>query len=128
MKRRLAAFVLTVAISGIVLSACSSGPSSLGQQACAEVAKSITLYNQSLQQTSPAATAQLLAQATADLRLALPLAAAAASTDPTWQPLEATLSETNRFSKANGSPNEGDLNEGFLTTALTAQCSLTPSG
>lgn len=127
MKPRLATLLVAVAISGIAVSACS-GPSSLGKQACAEVAKSVTLYNQSLQQASPAAATPLLAQATADLRLALPLAAAAASTDTSWQPLEATLSETNRFSKADGSPNQGDLNEGFLTTALTAQCSLTRSG
>lgn len=122
MKPRLAAGIVAAVLAGIALSACGTSSSSPGQQACADVAKSISLYNQSLQQATPALATRLSEKATADLRLALPLAAAAASADTSWQPLEATLSETNRFSKASGSTNKGDLNEGFLVTALMAQC------
>ena len=123
MKAKVAAGLLAVVISGTVLAACGGGPSAVGKQACNDITKSISLYNQSLRAASPAAATSLSAKATADLRLALPLAADAAGNDLSWQALEATLSETNRFSRANGSPNQGDLNEGDLTTALQAQCS-----
>jgi hypothetical protein len=44
------------------------------------------------------------------LRMALPLAARAANSDGTWQPLMATLSESNRVPEA------------YLVQALAAQC------
>jgi len=127
MKAGRAASILAVALSGFALSACGNGASSLGKQACGDVAKSIILYNESLRAGSPAAVSHLTEEATVELRLALPLAAAAADDDTTWQPLEATLSETNRFSRADGSPNQGKMNEGELITALTAQCPNVPS-
>jgi hypothetical protein len=117
MKSRLATFVLLAAIGGVLLSACGGKQaSSQGQQACADVTKSISLYDQSLHTTDPASAKALAKRATAELRLALPLAAAADTNDGTWQPLEATLSESNRFGSG------ASLNEGDLTAALSAQC------
>jgi hypothetical protein len=117
MRSRLATVVLLAAIGGALLSACGSDQtSSQGKQACADVTKSISLYNESLHASSPATAQSLAKQATTELRQALPLAAAADANDGTWQPLEATLSESNRFGAG------ASLNEGNLTTALSAQC------
>jgi hypothetical protein len=123
MRSRLATAVLLTAIGGALLSACGSNQtSSQGKQACADVTKSISLYNQSLHAANPAAAKTLAKQATTELRLALPLAAAADANDGTWQPLEATLSESNRFGSG------ASLNEGELTTALSAQCTADVGG
>jgi hypothetical protein len=118
MRSRLASGLLLAAIAGALLSACGGGQdSSQGRQACADVTKSISLYDQSLRAATPARSKALVAEATAELRLALPLAASADTNDGTWQPLEATLSESNRFGSG-----PHDLNEGQLTTALSSQC------
>jgi hypothetical protein len=118
MRSRLARGLLLAAIAGALLSACGGGQgSSQGRQACADVTKSISLYDQSLGAATPARSKALVAEATAELRLALPLAAAADTNDGTWQPLEATLSESNRFGSG-----PHTLNEGQLTTALSSQC------
>jgi hypothetical protein len=118
MRSRLASGLLLAAMAGALLSACGGGQdSSQGRQACADVAKSISLYDESLKAATPARSNELVAEATAELRLALPLAASADSNDGTWQPLEATLSESNRFGSG---PHA--LNEGQLTTALSSQC------
>jgi hypothetical protein len=118
MRSRLASALLLAAIAGALLSACGGGQdSSQGRQACADVTKSISLYEQSLTAATPARSKALVAEATAQLRLALPLAASADTNDGTWQPLEATLSESNRFGAG-----PHTLNEGNLTTALSSQC------
>jgi hypothetical protein len=118
MRSRLARGLLLAAIAGALLSACGGGQdSSQGRQACADVTKSISLYDESLSAPTPARSKALVAEATAELRLALPLAASADTNDGTWQPLEATLSESNRFGSG---PHM--LNEGQLTTALSSQC------
>jgi hypothetical protein len=118
MRSGLASGLLLAAITGALLSACGGGQnSSEGRQACADVTKSISLYDQSLSAATPARSKTLVAAATAELRLALPLAASADTNDGTWQPLEATLSESNRFGSG---PHA--LNEGQLTTALSSQC------
>jgi hypothetical protein len=118
MRSRLASGLLLAAIAGALLSACGGGQdSSQGRQACADVTKSISLYDQSLRAATSARSKALVAEATAELRLALPLAASADTNDGTWQPLEATLSESNRFGSG-----PHDLNEGQLTTALSSQC------
>jgi hypothetical protein len=123
MRARLGSAVLLAAMAGMLLSACGTNQtSSQGQQACADVTKSISLYNQSLRATSPSAAKALTKQATAELRLALPLAAAADANDGTWQPLEATLSESNRFGSG------ASMNEGNLTSALSAQCTADLAG
>jgi hypothetical protein len=117
MRSRLATVVLVAVIGGASLSACGNSQASLqGKQACADVTQSISLYNKSVHTTDPAAAKVLAKQATNELRLALPLAAAADANDGTWQPLEATLSESNRFGVGTS------LNEGNLTAALSAQC------
>jgi hypothetical protein len=119
MRSRLASALLLAALAGGLLSACGGGSqnSSEGRQACVDVAKSISLYNESLKAATPALAKTLAAKATAELRLALPLAASADSNDGTWQPLEATLSESNRFGSGPHAFNEGEL-----TTALSSQC------
>jgi hypothetical protein len=117
MRSKLASVVLFAALGGLVLSACGSDEtSSQGKQACADVTKSISLYNKSLHASNPTSAKNLAEQATNELRLALPLAAAADANDGTWQPLEATLSESNRFGSG------PSLNEGALTATLSAQC------
>jgi len=118
MRSRLARGLLLAAIAGALLSACGGGQdSSQGRQACADVTKSISFYDESLTAATPARSKALVAEATAELRLALPLAASADTNDGTWQPLEATLSESNRFGTG-----PHTLNEGQLTTALSSQC------
>jgi hypothetical protein len=119
MRSKLATALLLAAMGGALLSACggSGQDSAQGRQACADVTKSISLYNQSQNAATPARTKALIAEATAELRLALPLVASADTNDGTWQPLEATISESNRFGSGPGS-----LNEGQLTTALSSQC------
>ncbi len=59
---------------------------------------------------SPAQAARLASDALDQVRAALPLAAEAAGEDTTWQPLVATLSESNRVPLR------------FLLPALAAQC------
>jgi ABC-type phosphate/phosphonate transport system substrate-binding protein len=118
MRTKVAAFVLAVILAGSLLAGCGgSGTSSLGKQACADVTKSVVLYQESVKATDPTTAKTLAAKATAELRLALPLAAEAASNNGTWQPLEANLSESNRITDASNS-----LNVGTLAPALTAQC------
>jgi ABC-type phosphate/phosphonate transport system substrate-binding protein len=108
----LLAVLLTSAAAG--MAGCGGGGANAeGQQACAYVETSLRLYAEAVadQRAGDAARASSeRAQALSQLRLALPLAARAVNADGTWQPLEATLSESNR------------VPEGNLVTALTDQC------
>ncbi len=113
MRKAVLAAVLLASAGGLGLAACGSGANAEGQQACAYVERSLQLYAASVaeQHAGNAALASSeRSQALSELRLALPLAARATNADGTWQPLEATLSESNRVPEAN------------LVTALTAQC------
>jgi uncharacterized protein YwlG (UPF0340 family) len=106
--RRLAAgAALTVGL-GAVLAACGNSGTSLAQQACTHVNRSITLLKESERHT--AGSAQLEEQAYIQLRQALPIAAQAAFHDGQWQALMTTVSESNR------------VPETELIPALEAQC------
>ena len=95
------------------LAACTSvqDGQALAQQACAHVHRSVAEWVDSLRAGTPAATAaDLQTEAEEQLRLALPLAAAANSDDGTWNSLMTTISEI------------ATVDEGHLVPALRAQC------
>jgi hypothetical protein len=101
-----------VAGGALALSACSSGGGqALAQQACVHVRRSVTDWERSLRAGTPTATVALLQEhAGQELRLALPLAAAANSDDGSWNSLMTTISES------------ATVDEGHLVPALDAQC------
>lgn len=104
---------ILVAACGMGLTACGGGAAAEGQQACAHVETSLHLYADATADLRAGRTTratQEQAEALSQLRLALPLAARASNADGQWQPLEATLSESNRVPEAN------------LVMALNAQC------
>lgn len=110
-QARLAVPLVTAAIVSVTISACSSSPdaASYGHQACQDVAKSLALFQRSQTAQEPEA-AKLQARALAELRAALQPASLANATSGVWQPLMATLSESNRVPEAN------------LVKALRQQC------
>lgn len=95
-----------------VLSACSTqSGQDLAQQACVHVHRSVADYERSISAaTTPSDAAQLLKEADQQLRLALPLAAAANSDDGSWNSLMTTISEG------------ATVDEGHLVPSLRAQC------
>jgi hypothetical protein len=100
------------------LAACSSAQDgqALAQQACVHVNRSVSDWVDSLRAGTPVATATALQRrAEQQLRLALPLAAAANSDDGTWNSLMTTISEIET------------VDEGHLVPALRAQCVLADS-
>ncbi len=105
--KRLAPFLVAPLVSAMILTSCANSATSNGDQACILVRHAVSLLKLSPPQTQSA----LLA-----LRNALPLAAIAAGTNGGWQPLEATLSETNRVSVI------------VLVPALSSECSLSAQG
>lgn len=98
-----------LALFPLVLTACSPNSSGYAKAACKLVNKSLHIYTLSEHQQGTVAS-QDRTSALALLRQALPLAALAASTNGTWQALQATLSETNRVPEAH------------LVSALSQQC------
>jgi hypothetical protein len=105
--------VTALAVGGSVgLSACSNqGGQDLAQQACVHVHRSLADYVRATRPgTSPTVAAQLQKQASQELRVALPLAAAANSDDGSWNSLMTTISEG------------AIVDEGRLVPALRAQC------
>lgn len=110
-----AALIATIPVG---LAACSSvqDGQALAQQACVHVNRSVVDWVDSQRAGTPAATTAALQQrAEQQLRLALPLAAAANSDDGTWNSLMTTISEI------------GTVDEGHLVPALHAQCVLADS-
>lgn len=100
------------------LAACTSAADgqALAQQACTHVHRSVAEWVDSLRAGTPAATAAgLQRDAEGQLRLALPLAAAANSDDGSWNSLMTTISEI------------ATVDEGHLVPALQAQCVLADS-
>jgi hypothetical protein len=117
-RRRVWAGAVLLVIGPVVLAACSSvhDGQALAQQACVHVNRSVTDWVDSQRAGTPAATAASLQQrAEQQLRLALPLAAAANSDDGTWNSLMTTISEIE------------SVDEGHLVPALHAQCVLAGS-
>ena len=116
-RRVWAGAVLLVGVP-LGLAACSSvqDGQALAQQACVHVNRSVTDWVSSQRAGMPAATVATLQQrAEQQLRLALPLAAAANSDDGTWNSLMTTISEIET------------VDEGHLVPALHAQCVLANS-
>jgi hypothetical protein len=100
------------------LAACTSAQDgqALAQQACVHVNRSVTEWVNSERVGTPATTvATLQLRAEQQLRLALPLAAAATSDDGSWNSLMTTISEIET------------VDEGHLVPALRAQCVLANS-
>jgi hypothetical protein len=100
------------------LAACDSQASgqALAQQACVHVQRSVHDWLASaVQGTPPATVAKLQAEAAQQLRIALPLAAAANSDDGTWNALMTDLSES------------ATMDETHLVPSLRAQCSVADS-
>ena len=92
----------------ITLASCGSSASANGEKACVLVNRSLAILAQS--HTPSATDAPVQQRALGLLRQALPYAAIAAGSNGNFQPLEATLSESNRV----------DIQD--LKTALTAEC------
>jgi hypothetical protein len=111
--RRVLAVAAVVAGSALALDACGGGQNgqALAQQACVHVDRSVRDYLLSTRPgTAPATAAQLQAKADSELRLALPLAAAANSADGSWNALMTTISEG------------ATVDEQHLVPSLRAQC------
>ena len=116
-RRVWAGAVLLVGVP-LGLAACSSvqDGQALAQQACVHVNRSVSDWVASERAGTPAATVAALQQrADQQLRLALPLAAAANSDDGSWNSLMTTISEIET------------VDEGHLVPALHAQCVLANS-
>ena len=112
-RRRVFAGAVLLVIVPTCLAACSSvqDGQALAQQACVHVNRSVTDWVDSQRAGTPATTAAALRQrAEQQLRLALPLAAAATSDDGTWNSLMTTISEIET------------VDESHLVPALRAQC------
>jgi hypothetical protein len=95
------------------LAACTSAQDAqaLAQQACAHVHRSVSEWVDSQRAgTSAGIAAGLQRDAEGQLRMALPLAAAANSDDGSWNSLMTTISEI------------ATVDEGHLVPALRAQC------
>jgi N-formylglutamate amidohydrolase len=95
---------------GSVLTGCAhQDAQAAASQACVHVERGLTAEHKAAT-ASLAQAARLETDALDQMRAALPLAAAAANANTTWQPLEATLSESNRVPLR------------YLLPALAAQC------
>lgn len=117
-RRRVWSGAVLLVIVPVALGACSSvgDGEALAQQACVHVNRSVTDWVDSQHAGTPAATvASLQQRAEQQLRLALPLAAAANSDDGTWNSLMTTISEIE------------SVDEGHLVPALHAECALAGS-
>jgi hypothetical protein len=110
-RRVLGAAALSIAAAA-VLSACSGqGGQALAQQACVHVHLSVRDFLQSSRAGTPPTTVALLRrEADQQLRIALPIAAAANSADGSWNSLMTTISEG------------ATVDESHLIPSLNAQC------
>ena len=96
-------FLLGAVVLAATLASCGTSASSNGTKACAYVNRSLAIISKSHSSEAESRALELL-------RLALPYAAVAAGSNGQWQPLEATLSETNRVKVTT------------LEPALSAEC------
>jgi len=101
--------VLALACGGLFTGCASQDAAPLAGQACAHVDRALTAEHRA-GSAGTGQAAHLESEALDQVRAALPLAAEAAGVDTTWQPLDATLSESNRVPLR------------FLLPALAAQC------
>lgn len=108
--RRLVCATALVSLLATFTSACGASASSLGHEACLDVAKSLAIYGRSTKTTDQSLAGKERQRALSLLRKALQPAAIAGSNDGDWEALMTTLSESNR------------VPEGKLVAALSAQC------
>jgi hypothetical protein len=109
-RRRAALAAAAATAAGILLAACGSSGAQQAELACAHVERSITLYNASLHQPDATTASNERRSAQKQLLIAEPLAAAATSSDGSWNGLQTTLIESERVS------------EGNLMVALESEC------
>ncbi len=110
-------FILTLVLLGIVLTSCANqAGTSLAQEACVKVNKSIAIYDSAVHTANPATRNTLMARSLSLLRAAMPTSAIAAGEDPSWQALSATLSESSR------------VPESYIIHALSRECTVIDSG
>jgi hypothetical protein len=108
--RRLAAGTVVVVGLGVALSACGNSGTSLAQEACGHIDRSLTLLARSAHESDAPTASKLKEEAYQQLRQALPIAAEAAYHDGQWQALMTTVSESNR------------VPESTLVDSLRVQC------
>jgi hypothetical protein len=108
--RRLAVGTVVVIGLGVTLSACGNSGTTLAQQACGHIDRSLTLLARSTHETDAVTANTFKEQAYQQLRQALPIAAEAAYHDGQWQALMTTVSESNR------------VPESTLVDSLRVQC------
>jgi hypothetical protein len=101
--------VLALSFGSVLAGCANQGAQATASQACVHVERGLAAEHKAAK-TSLAQAARLDTEALDQMRAALPLAAVAANEDTTWQPLEATLSESNRVPLR------------YLLSALAAQC------
>ena len=98
----------TVAVVACGLAGCASHDGTdLARQACQHVERSLALYQASLHAPSPAVATAKQAQAVAQLRDALPIAATAAGEAGQYQALMATLDESDHLPGVAAGPRPG---------------------
>jgi hypothetical protein len=108
--RLIAGWVTLGLVCGAAFTGCSSQDAApLASQACAHVERALTAAHKAAA-AGPSEAAQLQSEVVDQVRAALPFAARAAGDNTTWQPLDATLSESNRVPVR------------LLLPALAAQC------
>jgi hypothetical protein len=106
----------TVAVVACTVAGCAShNGTDLARQACQHVERSLALYRASLHAKSPGAATVQQAQAVAQLRIALPLAATAAGQAGQFQALMSTLAQSDH------------VPESLLVHALSEQCAAADS-
>ena len=113
--RRVLGFSVLVVAGAAGFSACNSqgDGADLAQQACSHVVRSVHDWERSTEPgLSSATAANLRRKASSELRIALPLAAAANSDDGSWNSLMTTISE------------DATVDESHLVPALRAQCAV----
>lgn len=101
--------------AGLALSACGNDALALARQSCVHVKASESLFQEASRAPSSHQASTERYRAIEQLEAALPLAAAANSDNPQWNPLMTTLQEVGRNTV------------GHLLPALRAQCELADS-
>jgi hypothetical protein len=91
----IAGWVVLGLVCGAIFTGCSSQDAApLASQACVHVERALMAAHKAA--ADPSEAAKLQGEVIDQVRVALPFAARAAGDDTTWQPLDATLSESNR--------------------------------
>jgi hypothetical protein len=112
---RASAACAAAVVASILAGCANQNGTDLARQACQHVERSLTLYRASLHAQSPGAATAQQAQAVAQLRVALPMAATAAGEAGQFQGLMSTLAESDH------------LPESYLVHALGEQCAAADS-